>query len=183
MSCEGKLFKKRRLFQSRYDLRVAAPTGRIPWTATVRVHLETGAPPFGKEELYKTACAVLFAWRTAFLYSCFITYRWKEECFGDGTAFSSSPRKTGGRACFFNGEGRRPPGYVAWQRSGPRRRRPDPCRNSEGAGKRMIQKIFFVNDIERNIIVDGDASLAEVLREQLGLTGTKVGCGQGHCGS
>ena len=47
----------------------------------------------------------------------------------------------------------------------------------------MIQKVFFVNGIERNIIVDEETTLAEVLREQLGLTGTKVGCGQGHCGS
>jgi len=47
----------------------------------------------------------------------------------------------------------------------------------------MIQRHFFVNGIERNIIVDGNDSLAKVLREQLGLTGTKVGCGQGQCGA
>ncbi|MEA4881081.1 MAG: molybdopterin cofactor-binding domain-containing protein, partial [Synergistaceae bacterium] len=47
----------------------------------------------------------------------------------------------------------------------------------------MIQKVFFVNGIERNLIVDEGAMLSTVLREQLGLTGTKVGCGQGHCGS
>jgi len=28
-----------------------------------------------------------------------------------------------------------------------------------------------------------DASLLEFLRDQLGLTGTKFGCGQGHCGA
>ena len=47
----------------------------------------------------------------------------------------------------------------------------------------MIQKVFFVNGVERNIIVEDDSTLASVLREQLGLTGTKIGCGQGHCGS
>ena len=47
----------------------------------------------------------------------------------------------------------------------------------------MIQKRFFVNGVERNVIVDGEDTLAKVLREQLGLTGTKVGCGTGHCGS
>ncbi|MBP6333518.1 MAG: molybdopterin-dependent oxidoreductase, partial [Aminivibrio sp.] len=47
----------------------------------------------------------------------------------------------------------------------------------------MIQKVFFVNGVERNLIVEDDSTLASVLREQLGLTGTKIGCGQGHCGS
>jgi aldehyde oxidoreductase len=47
----------------------------------------------------------------------------------------------------------------------------------------MIQKRFFVNGVERNIIVNGKETLAKVLREQLGLTGTKVGCGTGHCGA
>lgn len=56
--------------------------------------------PFGKEDFLKTACAVLFARRTAFLYSCFTTHRWKGECLGNGTAFSSSLRKTGGRVWF-----------------------------------------------------------------------------------
>ena len=33
--------------------------------------------------------------------------------------------------------------------------------------------------------VDGPAlkSLAETLRDDLGLTGTKVACGEGHCGA
>ncbi len=47
----------------------------------------------------------------------------------------------------------------------------------------MIQKRFFVNGVERNVFVESEASLATVLREQLGLTGTKVGCGEGQCGA
>lgn len=47
----------------------------------------------------------------------------------------------------------------------------------------MIQKRFFVNGVERNLIIDGNVSLAKILREQVGLTGTKIGCETGHCGS
>lgn len=40
-----------------------------------------------------------------------------------------------------------------------------------------------VNGKVHNIEVDGDTPLLWVLREQLGLTGTKYGCGIGSCGS
>ncbi|MEW6265541.1 MAG: molybdopterin-dependent aldehyde oxidoreductase [Thermodesulfobacteriota bacterium] len=46
----------------------------------------------------------------------------------------------------------------------------------------MIKKTLKVNGINRMVIADADDSLAAVLREQFGLTGTKVGCGQGQCG-
>lgn len=47
----------------------------------------------------------------------------------------------------------------------------------------MIQKVFFVNGVERNLFVNADSMLSDVLRKQLGLTGTKVGCDQGQCGA
>ncbi|NCC25477.1 MAG: 2Fe-2S iron-sulfur cluster binding domain-containing protein, partial [Deltaproteobacteria bacterium] len=50
-------------------------------------------------------------------------------------------------------------------------------------GRFMIAKEIVVNGVRKNLVVDPKASLAEVLREQLKLTGTKVGCGQGQCGA
>ena len=39
-----------------------------------------------------------------------------------------------------------------------------------------------VNGTERSIITDGRRRLLDVLREDLQLTGTKYGCGEGQCG-
>ncbi len=47
----------------------------------------------------------------------------------------------------------------------------------------MLKKKFVVNGVPRTLVVDPEASLADTLRGQLGLTGTKVGCGTGHCGA
>ncbi len=46
----------------------------------------------------------------------------------------------------------------------------------------MLKKTIRVNGIERRVIASADESLANVLRRQLGLTGTKIGCGQAQCG-
>ena len=47
----------------------------------------------------------------------------------------------------------------------------------------MVQKkTLVVNGVPRMVVADGDDSLAKVLRSQLGLTGTKIGCAQGQCG-
>jgi aldehyde oxidoreductase len=45
----------------------------------------------------------------------------------------------------------------------------------------MIKKVLKVNGIDRMIMAKPDESLANVLRAQLGLTGTKIGCSQGQC--
>ena len=47
-------------------------------------------------------------------------------------------------------------------------------------GKSIHMKI---NDTTYEVDVEPNQTLVEVLRDQLGLTGTKVGCGEGDCGS
>ncbi len=47
----------------------------------------------------------------------------------------------------------------------------------------MTTYILTVNDQERTVSVDADTPLLWVLRDVLGLTGTKFGCGKGLCGS
>ena len=48
----------------------------------------------------------------------------------------------------------------------------------------MIEKISFtLNNKPVTLEVDGDRKLLWVLRTELGLTGTKYGCGEGICGS
>jgi aerobic-type carbon monoxide dehydrogenase small subunit (CoxS/CutS family) len=48
----------------------------------------------------------------------------------------------------------------------------------------MSQKITItVNGRERTIDTEPDRTLLDVLREDLGLTGAKYGCGEGRCGA
>ena len=47
----------------------------------------------------------------------------------------------------------------------------------------MIRKVLNVNGVDQLLIVDENASLADVLRNQMLLTGCKVGCGIGQCGA
>ena len=47
----------------------------------------------------------------------------------------------------------------------------------------MIKKTIVVNGVARNLVVDAEDTLADVIRRSLGLTGTKVGCGEGQCGA
>src|SRR5450830_210269 len=42
---------------------------------------------------------------------------------------------------------------------------------------------FQLNGKPIRLDVDGDRTLLWVLRTDLGLTGTKYGCGEGHCGA
>ena len=46
-----------------------------------------------------------------------------------------------------------------------------------------MKKTLNVNGIEKVVDVDAEVILANVLRENLLLTGTKVGCGKGECGA
>ncbi len=43
--------------------------------------------------------------------------------------------------------------------------------------------IISVNGVKHSVEVDGDTSLLWVLRDVLGMTGTKFGCGLGLCGA
>jgi len=47
----------------------------------------------------------------------------------------------------------------------------------------MLKKPIVLNGVERMVIVDPEITLAELIRKQMGLTGTKVGCGKGECGA
>jgi aldehyde oxidoreductase len=47
----------------------------------------------------------------------------------------------------------------------------------------MLKKTLLVNGVQRLVIVDPEATLADIIRKQLHLTGTKVSCNDGHCGA
>ncbi len=47
--------------------------------------------------------------------------------------------------------------------------------------KRLLA--LSVNGARRELAIDSHRTLVEVLREDLGLTGTKQGCGEGDCGA
>ncbi|MDD4730762.1 MAG: molybdopterin-dependent oxidoreductase [Desulfovibrio sp.] len=47
----------------------------------------------------------------------------------------------------------------------------------------MIKRTLNVNGVPRTVVADPEQSLANVLRENLGLTSVKIGCNQGQCGA
>lgn len=47
----------------------------------------------------------------------------------------------------------------------------------------MLKKAIIINGVERMVVVDPETTLAQLLRKQICLTGTKVGCGKGECGT
>jgi xanthine dehydrogenase YagT iron-sulfur-binding subunit len=49
------------------------------------------------------------------------------------------------------------------------------------AGPGPVGIALWVNGIERHVSVEPAATLVDVLRDQLGLTGTKIGCDRGSC--
>jgi len=52
-----------------------------------------------------------------------------------------------------------------------------------GMASGTVQVSFTVNNLARTVDVYPMARLLDVLREQLQLTGTKEGCGEGECGA
>lgn len=46
-----------------------------------------------------------------------------------------------------------------------------------------IKVNLFVNEKEVSVLVDGNARLVDVLREQLSMVSVKEGCGIGECGA
>jgi len=46
-----------------------------------------------------------------------------------------------------------------------------------------VSYIISVNGVKHSVDVDGDTPLLWVLRDVLGMTGTKFGCGLGLCGA
>ncbi|WP_310598793.1 molybdopterin-dependent aldehyde oxidoreductase [Desulfobulbus sp.] len=47
----------------------------------------------------------------------------------------------------------------------------------------MQRKILYVNGVERSVVAENSDLLSDVIRKNLRLTGTKVGCGKGQCGA
>lgn len=47
----------------------------------------------------------------------------------------------------------------------------------------MIKKNVVINGVPQTLFVDGEATLANVLRGQMHMTGTKIGCGKAQCGA
>ncbi|MBK9781152.1 MAG: molybdopterin-dependent oxidoreductase [Anaerolineales bacterium] len=47
----------------------------------------------------------------------------------------------------------------------------------------MQKKTLVINGVNKSFVVDPEASLGDVLRRQLLLTGTKISCNDGHCGA
>lgn len=47
----------------------------------------------------------------------------------------------------------------------------------------MLRKVLFINGTKKTVFSEPEALLSDVLRKQLQLLGTKVGCGKGECGA
>lgn len=47
----------------------------------------------------------------------------------------------------------------------------------------MIERIIFINGQEKRVSGEPEVRLLDLLREGMGLTGTKEGCGEGECGA
>ena len=59
----------------------------------------------------------------------------------------------------------------------------EPARDARPAESGKVPASLRVNGVERRLDVEPQATLAGMLRDTLGLTGTKVGCDGGACGA
>jgi len=53
----------------------------------------------------------------------------------------------------------------------------------KGVVKILEKHVLNINGLDRSVVVDPKNSLADVLREQLLLTGCKICCSEGQCGT
>ncbi|MBD3334212.1 MAG: 2Fe-2S iron-sulfur cluster binding domain-containing protein [Candidatus Eisenbacteria bacterium] len=58
-----------------------------------------------------------------------------------------------------------------------------PERDAPLSGEEMAKIVLKINGQERRLLVEPRWTLLFILREKLGLTGTKVGCERGECGA
>ncbi len=58
----------------------------------------------------------------------------------------------------------------------------DPSAEPQPADHRLAVTLT-INGAPYRVAVDAATTLLDLLRDDLGLTGTKKGCGLGHCGS
>jgi xanthine dehydrogenase YagT iron-sulfur-binding subunit len=63
------------------------------------------------------------------------------------------------------------------------RGKPEPTPSPPPPGSELERIVLDVNGKQHRLAVDPRVSLLDVLREQLGLTGTKKGCDMGQCGA
>src|SRR6266851_8119266 len=61
--------------------------------------------------------------------------------------------------------------------------RHDAGRDADQEGRAPMALTIIVNGAERQVAADEGRSLLEVLRDDLGVTGPKLGCGEGACGA
>ena len=47
----------------------------------------------------------------------------------------------------------------------------------------MLKRTIIINGAKTTLVADAEEKLSDVIRKQLGLTGTKIGCGSGECGT
>jgi xanthine dehydrogenase YagT iron-sulfur-binding subunit len=60
---------------------------------------------------------------------------------------------------------------------------PMPALEAPSLGTRTVTTRFTVNGVVRSIVHEARVTLLDLLRERLGLTGTKKGCNEGACGA